>query len=76
MPTSEGSEGFYIDGGRKADRAIHDEILNIDPAAQQGLSAFSIQWMISRGIDPARAAALVGVDSAAPLADPGGDALR
>lgn len=55
-------EGFYEEGGRKADAAIHDPIIaGADPAGVQHHKFVSFQLMIEAGVDPQQAAQMLGI---------------
>ncbi len=69
-------EAFYMENGQPADRAIHDEILaGVDPAAELEHKQWSLQWLVSRGVDAEVAARALGLPGAYDIG-PGPESLR
>jgi hypothetical protein len=75
--SQKGSEVFYIDeNGRKADAAIHEEILaGISPEDDLKNRTESFHFAVGLGIDPEKAARAFGLPGAYDL-DPGPKSLR
>jgi hypothetical protein len=75
--SQKGNEVFYIDeNGRKADAAIHEEILaGISPEDDLKNRVESFHFSVSLGIDPGVAARALGLPDGYDL-DPGPKSLR
>jgi hypothetical protein len=56
-------EGFYMENGRKADAAIHDQIIaEADPAGVSHQKHVSFLIIVESGFDPQLAAQMLGIE--------------